>query len=229
MLSYVATIGLSLTHAGWAIFGNTQVGPILTAKFGWSVEEEKLYLSLIGNISILGLGIGSIFGGFFIAKGRRLAIFYMSVFIYVGVGLTLIRTIPTIMVGRGLCGFAAGVFNMINAKCIFESVPAKYAGIMGCSTNINMVLFGLICSLLGMSLPADATQMPFDQMWRLVYGFPLIFMTLQLLLCLVPFKAEPIDFCIQKGDDAGAMFMIEKVFRPKDKTEDKSKIFTQYL
>jgi len=108
------------------------------------------------------LGIGSIFGGFFIAKGRRLAIFYMSVFIYVGVGLTLIRRIPTIMIGRGLCGFAGGVFNMINAKCMFENVPEKYAGIMGCSTNIAILLFGLTCSLLGMSMPSDPAQMPFD-------------------------------------------------------------------
>jgi hypothetical protein len=61
-------------------------------------------------------------------------------------------------------------------------------------------------------------------MWRLVYGFPLIPMTLQLFLCLMPFKTEPIDFCIQQGNDAGAMYMIERVFRPRDKTADRIKV-----
>jgi len=42
----------------------------------------------------------------------------------------------------------------------------------------------------------------------------------------MPFKTEPIDFCIQQGNDAGAMYMIERVFRPRDKTADRIKVLT---
>ena len=100
MVFYCATVGISTIHAAWAIFGNNMVAPVLTQKLEWDKEQEKLYSSLIGNMGIAGLGIGSIFGGFFISKGRRLAAFFMSAFILVGVGLSLILTVPTIMIGR---------------------------------------------------------------------------------------------------------------------------------
>ena len=57
--------------------GNTMTAPIFITKFGWDKEETQFYLSLIGNISLLGVMIGSLFGGGLIVYGRRRAIFFM--------------------------------------------------------------------------------------------------------------------------------------------------------
>lgn len=68
--------------------------------------------------------LGSIFGGGLIIKGRRRAIFIMNAFIVIGAGISLILTVPTIVIGRFVCGVAAGVLNMVTMKSIFETVPA---------------------------------------------------------------------------------------------------------
>lgn len=92
------------------------------------------------------------------------------------------------MIGRFLQGFAGGVFNMINAKCIFETVPEKYSGVMGCLTNTLNLWYGMISVMLGMTLPTDPQEMRDDGMWRLVYGFPMLFMTAHLILITTVFK-----------------------------------------
>jgi hypothetical protein len=89
-------------HFGWAMMGNTMTGPVFTEKFGWDKEETKLYLSIMGNISLLGLMIGSIFGGGLITGGRRRAIFIVCPLIYIGAGMTMFLSIYTILVGRFL-------------------------------------------------------------------------------------------------------------------------------
>ena len=67
---------------------------------------------------------------------------------------------------------------MINAKCVFECVPEKYNGVMGCSTNVLILWYGLICTFIGLSITSDKEQMKFDENWRVVYASPLFFVVL---------------------------------------------------
>lgn len=127
----------------------------MAAKFEWDKEETKLFLSLIGNVSLFGVAIGSIFGGHLIDKGRRLIIFFMNAVVIFGAGLTLIRTVPTIIIGRFVCGFAAGILNMCSMKSIVETVPMKYSGAFGAMTNIFLNIGAMLCSILGMALPTN--------------------------------------------------------------------------
>jgi hypothetical protein len=59
-------------------------------------------------------------------------------------------------------GFAGGVGNMINAKSVFETVPQKYNGVVGCLTNILILFFGMTCTFLGMTLPSEEPEMMDD-------------------------------------------------------------------
>jgi MFS family permease len=97
--------------------------------------------------------IGSCFGGPFIMKGRRSAVFIISGIVYLGSGLTLIRTIPTIILGRFLHGFASAIFSLIMAKSIFETVPENQRGVFGGLTNILICFSGLLCLFMGLLLP----------------------------------------------------------------------------
>jgi hypothetical protein len=72
---YCIAVSFGVMNVGWAIVGNNQTAPVMKAKFGWDKEEAKLYLSVIGNVSLFGVAFGVFFGGYFIDKGRRLAIF----------------------------------------------------------------------------------------------------------------------------------------------------------
>jgi len=107
----------------------------------------------MSNSSIVGLFIGSLIGGRIVALGRRKAILMMDALIILGTLITLIRTIPTIMIGRFICGCAAGVFNICMSKSICETIPASKSSIFEPMTNISINVAGLICLLLGLALP----------------------------------------------------------------------------
>jgi hypothetical protein len=53
---------------------------------------------------------------------------------------------------------------------------------MGCMTNVMILFFGMCCTFLGMTLPTDEDEMVDDKYWRLVYAFPIIPMTIQIIL-----------------------------------------------
>lgn len=226
---YAFTVGLGAFHTGWALFGSTQIFPVLEAKFGWTHEEALMNHSLIGSSSIAGVMVGSLFGGGIIDKGRRRAILMISVLIYIGAGITLILTVPTIIIGRFICGIAAGILTMCNAKSIVETVPVKYNGVFGALTNILICYGGLIALSLGLALP-DEEHYKDDEMWRLTYGFPMVLSTIQILLLLLVFKWEPIDFMINRGEDEKALQFIAKVYVPaKGNTLDNQQVFKNYV
>ena len=149
----------------------------------------------------------------------------MDLVIIVGTLLSLIRTIPTIIIGRFICGCASGVFNICMSKSISESVPASRASIFQPATNIGIRGAGVICLLLGLTLPEIASEQVNDQNWRLIYGFPLIWATLQLFMTTTIFKYEPINFLIQKGKDDEALQFLPLLYSTpaglseKEKTE----------
>ena len=77
-------------QVGWAILGNTQTALILAKQFEWAEEDIKLYNSILGNCGLVGVMIGSLFGGPLIIKGRRRAILIWNAVTCFGVALTLI-------------------------------------------------------------------------------------------------------------------------------------------
>lgn len=61
-------------------------------------------------MGLVGVMIGALFGGSIITIGRRDTIFIMSLVMFIGVGLTLIQTFPTMIIGRLMTGFAAAIY-----------------------------------------------------------------------------------------------------------------------
>lgn len=57
------------------------------------------------------------------------------------------------MLGRFICGCAAGVFNICMAKSIYETMPASRINFFEPMTNISMCVAGLICFMSGIVLP----------------------------------------------------------------------------
>jgi len=148
-------LGVGVTQFGWAIMGSTMPAAVFISKFGWDRDQTKLHLSLLGNISILGVMIGSLIGGRLIAEGRRRAILAMTVLIYVACGITMYLSFATLMIGRFVQGFAAGVLNMCCMMSVVESVPSRLCGMFGAATNIGLNSGCLICVLVGLALPSD--------------------------------------------------------------------------
>jgi cell division protein FtsX len=75
-------------HFGWAIMGTTMIAPVFIAQFEWDKEQTQFYLSLIANISLLGVMIGSLSASPIIQGGRRRAALIMAGLVYSGAAIT---------------------------------------------------------------------------------------------------------------------------------------------
>jgi len=192
----------------------------MVAKFDWNEEESKLWISLIGNISVLGIALGSIFGGPVINRGRRRSMLAMTLVMSVGTGLSLIRTIPTIMIGRFIQGLAGGVVNNAVAKSIFECTSTELYAVFGTATGTFMSIGSLVCLLLGLSLPTDPEQYVHDETWRLTYAFPILVVLVLVVLLLSKYKYEPIDYSIKIGDTKNAKNLVKMLYAPSEPNLD---------
>ena len=112
-----------MIQSGFAISGNNQTAPVIKAKFGWTKDEAVLYNTIISSSAIFGVVTGSLFGGKFITKGRRLCIIVFNVVAAVGTGMTMFLNLPLICVGRYIFGFACGTFSVAGPKMLDETVP----------------------------------------------------------------------------------------------------------
>lgn len=213
---------LGTIQCGWGILGNAQCSLILIEKFGWAKDETKWLNSTLSSIGLIGVAIGSMFGGPIIIEGRRRGIFIMSAVMLVGITMTLIENYPSMVIGRFITGFCAGIFQMCNIKAVQETVPIKYTGFYGSFSGAFLAFgCGLAVFIGGVSLPIEKEDYAADQMWRLTYGFPLLIVIVQVLFVWLQFKYEPIDFSIKRGRDVEALNFIRIIYNtPKTEAQD---------
>jgi MFS family permease len=193
----------------------------LVAKFGWNDDETKLYNSLLTNISLIGIMVGAIAGGPIITYGRRRGVFLISALMLIGVVLTLILTLPTMIIGRFITGFAGGVYQICGIKAVQETVPGNLIGIYGTSSQILLSLGCFTVTTLGwLSLPELQENYSQDEWWRLSYGFPLVLVTIQVAFLLISWRQEPIDVLIKYERDEEALNFLPLIYKPKDMAPD---------
>ena len=90
-----------------------------------------------------------------------------------GAVITQYLNIHTLCIGRLLIGFAAGQLNLVCAKSIDETMPAKAKGQFGTGTNAYLAIGNMLILFLGSILPQDAESMKIDERWRIMLAIPL--------------------------------------------------------
>jgi MFS family permease len=228
---YVFTCGLGALQTGWAITGNTQTAPVFIVKFGWDEDEAKIYNTLISSVSILGIAIGSLLGGLAVQKGRRRAIFIFDLMTICGSVICQYLSVPTLCLGRFICGLAAGVLNIALSKSIIETVPEQYTGLFGSFSNFYIAFGVMLATVTGAVLPHDKAYYMDTEMWRFVYACPIIICIVQILLFTLYWKEEPINFSVANGNDAQAKSFMARVFKtPSASTpEETDAAFDNYI
>ena len=149
--------------------------------------------SIITSSSVLGMSIGAFIAGGIVANGRRKYLIIFGVVGIAGTALTLITTVYTIIIGRLIHGICTGVFMTGGPRMLDETVPPHLLGTFGTYTNVYANFGILLVMVLGFGLPAgDATKIPKeledDDFWRVLYGFPIITLSIGVTLLLVYFR-----------------------------------------
>ena len=157
-------------------------------------------------------------------KGRRFAIYIFSISLVIGVVLTLIQTFPTMCIGRFISGFSGGIFQMCNIKAVQETLPNRLVGVYGSSSGAFLAIGVFLAAFIGgVTLPTDKKDYKDDEMWRVTYAFPLLFVIWQLLMITLKWKYEPLDFLIKRERDEEALKFLPLVYNiPTRKNIDKS-------
>ena len=77
----------------------------------------------MGSSGILGMALGAISGGKIVKVGWKKS-YLIGCFIgLIGVGISVIETIPTILVGRLIFGFACGIHSISVPRYMEEVIP----------------------------------------------------------------------------------------------------------
>ena len=72
------------------------------------------------------------------------------------------------------------------------------------------------CFFLGALLPTDEADYVNDEMWRVIYAFPILIAIIQITLFLFIFKEEPIAYSIAMGRDDEAKRLMRRVYKKSD-------------
>jgi len=159
LIGYTFAVSLGTIQTAWTIAGNTATAPVLICQFGWNTEQAIRYNTLINTSAMVGLTVGSLTAGYSVGYGRKKAILCWNCIVILGCGLSLLRTMATICIGRFLIGLAAGLMNVACSKAIDETIPIEQQAFFGATTNM-MINFGIMVAMaLGFILPTD----PFKQ------------------------------------------------------------------
>ena len=177
-------------QAGWSIAENAQVGFVLEKKLNWETPNYNLITTIAANI---GLGIGSLLGGIITPKlGLKNTIIICN---FLGLFSNLLKQIlstETIISGRLLFGITSGILTFCMTKVLNDTVPSEVMNLYGGLINISFS-FGIFASnFLGMIIPLDDEQseskIKETNLWRIIYGMPIIFEFLGLIIVIFLFK-----------------------------------------
>ena len=224
--AYTLAMSLGTLQSSWTISGNAATAPVLIVQFGWDEKQAVQFNSLINTVAIIGLTIGSLTAGFSLVYGRRKTLIFWEVVALIGCGLTLIRNLATICIGRFILGVASGMLNVACGKSIDETAPVHLQGAFGALTNLGINFGIMIIMLLGYILPSDVEGQKTDQNWRIIFAIPGFIAFAQIGLLLFFFKEEPIIFSITNKNLDEAKALYKKVYKDMNDS-DADKIVSQ--
>ena len=125
LMLYTFTVGIGMWQTSIALAGVATTMPIIAMKLDWEKNEIVKYSTIITSAGIVGMSCGSLLAGKLIANGRRRGALIMCAIALIGGIFQQFLTIPTLLIGRIMQGFAAGTLSVVMVKSIAETVPSE--------------------------------------------------------------------------------------------------------
>lgn len=124
----------------------------------------------------MGAGAGSLMGGAFIGGGRRKVLIWFNFLIILSTIPMCITNFWSILVGKLVYGFAAGVMLVASPKMLDETIPIYKLKIFGLATNVYLNLGITLAMIMGLWLPNvdDIEEIKTTQVWRYIFAMPAV-------------------------------------------------------
>lgn len=126
--------------------------------------------TVLQSSCIVGIAIGSIYGGDFVKNGRRSTLLKFNVLGLLGSALSIVLNFYAICLGRFLLGFTCGVILCATPKCLDEVLPAELIDNgFGTSTNIMINLSYLQVMIMANFMPDDKPSLVDNNYWKILF------------------------------------------------------------
>jgi MFS family permease len=138
--------------------------------------------------------------------------------------LSVINSYSTVIIGRFIYGFVAGIMLNITPKMLLETIPMDlYNAGYGASTNFVIELFKIMDMFINIQLyqnaskdgtpppVEDPTQIPLFTQWRIQFLLPVPFMSLALLIFIFFAREETIDYYVRHNQKDRAIYLMKAV------------------
>lgn len=157
-----------------------------------------MFSTIVNASASVGIAVGSILGGYLINKGRRHALIVINLMTIIGCALTIDLNIWTLYIGRFIVGVAAGMVVMAGPRMLEETVPQHLMSWFGCSTNIAIQLSIMIATITAIGI--SEYNLGFNKSWCVVYGLPIIWSIVSIVLLICKHKYESTILLVSRGE-----------------------------
>jgi MFS family permease len=118
------------------------------------------------------------------------------------------------MLVRAIQGFCAGSFSALVPLIIKETAPFELSGLFGVFHQLFITIGIFTCCILTYILSLVHKDDTGKTFWHLIFGFPLIIITLQTICLNTLFRYETPKYLIDHNQEDEARQIIERIYFP---------------
>lgn len=180
-----------------------------------SSSMQVVYESVLTAAIPLGGAMGSSLSSvIFLYFGRKKSFFFCDFFCIVGALITLIESIPSLIIGRLICGFCMGINSSLVGIYIKEICPTDLLEYFGSFVNISLNSGILFSFLLGLNALSDdeLAMGESNDWWRFMFAIPIIFCLLRSLIIFFMFNFEPPIYLLINNRNDEALLVLKKLY-----------------
>lgn len=209
----ILMISSSLGYAFWEYVLATSNSVIDYLNFYIFPEVGTYQIALLAAILVIGAIFGAALGGPLSSYfGRRKGLLIGDLIALVGVGLTMIESYESIVIGRILEGIVVGINSSVANIYTNEMIPSDIRGIAGI-VNMTVMNFGMIIAVtFGYLVPRKIEPGEVNNGWRIVYVFAAFFPLFRIVLFLFFQKHETPSWLVSKERYDEALVILKKIY-----------------
>jgi len=171
-------------------------------------------ITLIITAPFLTAILGSFIAGPLATKiGRRKILIISNIIGVIAVLITLIGSLPVIIIGRLLLGLTLGIFSVIVNLYIIEISPLEHRGRLFGLANILKALGTLLGFIEGLSVPETLPVGRTSQIWRVLLAVSIIAPLISTFGFLVFFRHETPNYWVSRDELEKATTSLRQVYQ----------------